>query len=99
MHRWLTQRGIAPERIIMEDAASSTRENIEFSMDIIHSLGGEDSDISIITAEYHIFRAKLIASRLGYDLDGIPARTSLWPIKLNYFIRECFGVWYTLVTG
>ena len=40
MYTWLTQRGLAPERIWMEDRATSTEENISFTLELIEEKTG-----------------------------------------------------------
>lgn len=92
MRIYLEGKGIAPERIIKEDRSTSTRENLEFSFDIIRERGGDPENAAIVTSEYHIYRAQLIAHSLGVDLHGIPAETTHITVKVNYFIREAFGV-------
>ena len=90
MYDWLTAEGIAPERIIMEDRATSTYENILFSYEYI----GDDARVAIVSSEYHLFRAKLIATALGHEVGTVAAHTTRPGVRLNYFIREVFGVTY-----
>ena len=94
MYRWLVSRGIAPDRIQMEDQASTTAENIRFTLDLLEKQGAVPEKIAIVSSEYHLFRAKMTARRLGVEAVGIPAKTGLIPLKLTYFFREIFGVWY-----
>lgn len=100
MYKWLTARGIDGSRIIIEDKATSTYENLKYSFDIIGSRDNvSDVSVAVVTSEYHIYRAKLLASSLDYDVSSIAADTGLLPVKLNYFIREAFGVTYQWVFG
>jgi len=93
---YLTARGIAPERIIMEDRATSTRENIRFSKEIIDSLGG--GSVAIVSSEYHLFRAKLMAREEGIsDPKGVAGHTTYPVLRLNYFLREAGGILYEIV--
>lgn len=94
MFLWLTQRGIAPERIIKEERARSTSENIVFSMELISADSRTSSPaIAVLTAEYHLYRAKETARREGFlNPLGVAAKTSLPVLKINYFIREAFAV-------
>ena len=100
MQIWLEAKGIAPERIIVEDRATSTRENLENSFALIRERGGEpDGNTAIVTSEYHLYRAKAMAEGLGVECFGVAGRTS-WPtLALNYFIREGFAVTYYKLTG
>lgn len=97
---WLEARGIDPSRIIVEDRATSTHENLEYSFALIRGRGGEpDGNCAIVTSEYHLYRAKALAARQGVECFGVAARTS-WPtLMLNYFIREGFAVTYYRLTG
>ena len=97
---WLEARGIEPERIIVEDRSTSTMENLENSIALIREAGGEpDGNCAIITSEYHLCRAKLMARSLGVEAWGVAAHTS-WPsLMLNYFIREAFAVTYYRIFG
>ena len=100
MRIWLESAGIAPERIIKEEKATSTMENLSFSLDIIESLGGDRSGrVAIVTSEYHLYRAKSMAASLGAQPLGVAAKTTLPVLKINYFIREAFAVAYMKVFG
>lgn len=97
MYDWLCKSGIDPDRIIKEDKAVSTYENLKFSREIIGSLTDKsDPTIAVVSSEYHLCRAKLIAKSLDMDIHTVPAHTTYFTIKLNYFIREAFGVTYQL---
>ena len=100
MFDWLTSEGIARERIIKEDKATSTLENLKFSFDIIRARGDDPgSGTAVVTSEYHIYRAKLLAHSLGEEVGGIAGHTTYFPIMLNYFLREAFGVTYQWIFG
>ena len=100
MYKWLTAKGIDGSRLILEDRATSTYENLKYSFEIIKSRGQEpDVSIAVVTSEYHIYRAKLLARSLDTEVGGIAADTTLFPVKLNYFIREAFGVTYQWIFG
>lgn len=95
MYEWLCEKGIDPERIIMENKATSTYENLKFSREIINARS-DNATIAVVSSEYHLCRAKLIAKTLDMDIHTVPAHTTYFSIKLNYFIREAFGVTYQL---
>ena len=95
MYDWLTARGIAPERVVREEKATSTLENLQFSIALIPE--AQRASIAVVSSEYHLYRAKLLAKVLGYDVLGVPAETTLPVLKLNYFIREALGVMYYTV--
>lgn len=100
MADWLTQHGIDKSRIILEDKATSTRENIAFSLDLIEEMTGVRPETAgIVSSEYHLFRAGLVAKQQGLTAVGIPAATHRTSLKINYFLREIAAVWYYLVFG
>ena len=95
MFVWLKGRGISPERLIKEEKSTSTQENIANALDIIRSRDdGFDGRIAICSSEYHLYRAKCMAKENGCDPVGVAGKTSYPVLKLNYFIREAFGVLY-----
>ena len=95
MYEWLYANGIDPTRIIMEDKASSTYENLKFSREIINELS-DDATVAVVSSEYHLCRAKLIAKTLDMEIHTVAAQTTYFTVMLNYFIREAFGVTYQL---
>lgn len=97
MYDWLCKSGIDHERIIMEDKAVSTYENLKFSREIINGRSNNPAPtIAVVSSEYHLFRAKLIAKSLDMEIHTVAAHTTYFTVKLNYFIREAFGVTYQL---
>ncbi len=101
MRQWLEARGVAPERIVMEPAATNTYENLKFSFDVIAEREGSMPDgVAIVSSEYHLLRAKLQAKKLGVDnCAGVAAKTTLPVLRTNYFMREAFGVAYERFFG
>ena len=96
----LTDRGIAPERVWMEDRATSTRENIRFSLDLIEEkTGTRPAEIGLVSSEYHLYRAGLLARAEQVMSFGIPAKTSWVTLRVNYFLREIAAVWYYTIFG
>jgi len=92
--------GIPPERIWLEENATSTWENITFSLDLIEEKTGlRPEKIGVLSSEYHLFRASLLAEKCNVDFVGIPARTSRFSQKVNHFMREVAGVWHYILLG
>ena len=96
----LTARGIDPQRLWLEEQATSTWENLKFSLNLIEEkTGTRPEKIGLLSSEYHLFRAGLFAGDCGVEAVGIPAKTS-WPsIRMNYFLREVAGVWHYIILG
>ena len=100
MHDWLVAQGIDTTRILQENRSTSTQENLQFSFDIIRARGDDPADgVAIVSSEYHLYRAKYMAARMGADPKGVAARTAHTSLRVNYFLREAFAVWYLWVFG
>ena len=92
MYRWLTDKGVAAERIIMEDKATSTEENLRFSLEIGGKTGFES--YAVVTADYHVCRAGLIAEKMGISAEMVAAETEYPVLAINYYFREAVALWY-----
>lgn len=90
IYNGLTQMGISPERIYLEEKSTNTRENLLFSRQIIESKG-LPSEIAVATDGFHELRAAMIASKLGFRCTSVPARTPLY-LASNFTTREILAV-------
>ena len=100
MFRHLTAMGIPQERLWLEEKATSTWENLQFSLELIEEKTGQRPEsIGLVSSEYHLFRADLFAKVWGVETVGIPAKTEWVTIRINYFLREVAGVWHYLLLG
>lgn len=92
MWNYLTEKGISQERLFLEEKSTTTIENLQFAKEIMDTEGlGED--IAIVTSEFHIYRASLIAKDLELNSYGVPGRT-YWALLPTYYMRELFGILY-----
>jgi len=100
MYDALVAMGIGPERIWLEEKATSTWENLNFSLDLIQErTGTRPGKIGVLSSEYHLFRASLFAKACNVEFVGIPAKTSRPSQMVNHFMREVAGVWHYLILG
>ena len=100
MYRELVMLGIDPKRIWIEDDATSTWENIQFTLNLIEEKTGQrPTKLGVLSSEYHLFRASLFAKACEVEFVGIPARTSRVSQMINHFMREVAGVWHYLLLG
>ncbi len=92
MKNYLISRGLSPDRIFMEDKSVSTKQNLEFSKEVIfeNSLA---EHITIVTDGFHQLRAEMIANHFGMSAYNISAPTSWWLVP-TYWVREWFGVFH-----
>lgn len=92
MYNYLIDKGIDEKRIFLEDQSTSTRENLLFSKNVI-----EQNDLpeamTIVTNEFHQYRAFLIAKNLGLEAYAVSGHTALWLFP-TYYTRELFGLIY-----
>jgi uncharacterized SAM-binding protein YcdF (DUF218 family) len=99
MKNYLTDNGIDENRLILEENATNTYQNIKNSGDIILSIDPDfDGTICVITEIYHVTRAKLCAEDMGFPVvvsqsgfNGFPVLTA------NYFVREVFALWNYMI--
>lgn len=96
----LTARGIPADRLWLEEHSTSTWENLHFTLDLIEEkTGTRPASIGLVSSEYHLFRAGVFAKECGITAIGIPAQTSMFSIKVNYFMREVAGIWHYIILG
>ncbi len=93
----LIARGIAADRILLEDRSTDTAENIRFSADLI----GDSADLTVlvVTNDFHCFRAAGIARRyLDADVGHLPADSILFLLP-HYMVREFAGLTVDFLQG
>lgn len=92
MGLYLISKGIEKDRIIYEDASTSTLENFIYSKKIIEKTANlSESKVLIVTSDYHMYRAKMIAKTLGYQCYGLTSKNSFM-VKINYVLRESLAL-------
>lgn len=86
-------------RLLKEPRATSTAENFRYACEILREIGiePESSTIAFVTNDFHIYRAELIARRMGVDAFGIPAELPWWWVNLTCYVRESFALVKTLI--
>jgi uncharacterized SAM-binding protein YcdF (DUF218 family) len=100
MYRELVNLGIDPKRIWIEDEATSTWENMKFTLDLIEEkTGTRPEKLGVLSSEYHLFRASLFAKACDVEFVGIPAKTSRASQAINHFMREVAGIWHYILLG
>lgn len=95
MFNELVNRGISPDRIIMEDKSTNTKENFLFSKKIMTDLNLGDSVI-IVTNNFHQLRAQMDASECGLTYGACPSKTSFFMLP-SYYLRELVGILYEFI--
>lgn len=95
MYRYLTEKGIEPERLLREDASTNTKENLLFSKKLLEE-SGFSGDITIVTSEFHAYRAAKTAERLGINSYSTPSHTFFLYLP-TYYVRELYGILYYII--
>lgn len=92
----LVKRGIDKSRIIIEDKAKNTKENIKFSYDIMSKNSKLGKDTAIITDNYHQLRSQLIARKQGVTSEIRSVNTENGIIGIicypTMFVREWLAI-------
>ncbi len=70
MHDTLIALGVSDTSILMEEDSTSTVENLRYSKAVLDSLGFENPSIGIVTTDFHMYRAKMLARRFGMEAQG-----------------------------
>lgn len=92
MKRFLYSNGVDEDRIIKEDKSTSTMENFKFSKEILEKIGApKEIRVMVLTNDFHMFRAKMLARRNGLIPYGLACSTPA-PVALNCYIREYFAL-------
>lgn len=92
MANYAISQGVPKNHIIIEDQSVNTYENILFSS---QHFASEDASFAIISTMYHLFRAELIAKKLGLKSVSYGAESGKkWVFNANAFIREFFAYLY-----
>lgn len=93
MADWLIQHGVAADRILLEDQADNTKENIEYSSAVLRDNGVDvTSNIAVVTSDYHLCRSHLLWGVPWMVPVAAHMPEAYWPLTVNYFIREAFAV-------
>lgn len=97
MAEYLMEKGIAAERILLEDKSTSTSENLRFSKAILEEQG-ITGEYMLATDAFHQYRAQYLAKQEGMTCCAVSAETS-WYLLPTYWVREWFGILHAWVFG
>ncbi len=93
MQKYLIEKGVPKEQIIVEDKSTSTKENFMFAKELL-LLNGIESDekIAFATNHFHCYRSMQYAKAAGYNnVSTISSKTGFFSIAPSY-IREVFAI-------
>ncbi len=100
MGDYLRAHGLAPARIVQEEASTSTELNLRLSQPLLAARGVALGDpVVVVTSDFHTWRAQRIAVRQGWQqVQAVGAPTPLY-IRYNAWLREYFAIASSALLG
>ncbi|WP_252502519.1 YdcF family protein [Sporosarcina sp. Marseille-Q4943] len=95
MRRYLTENGVKEERLLLETESTSTYENLLYSKKLLPK---DVNAVTIITSDFHLARARMIAASLDLETDAWPAKTPK-SVEAKHHIRERLALIKTVIVG
>ena len=92
----LIARGVDPARILMEDQATDTVQNMVLSKAL---LPGPDAKCGLVTNNFHVARSLLLAKKAGYTDMKAGAATFTRMNLPHYVVREAIGLFVQKLGG
>ena len=93
MAEYLIKQGIPSDRLILEEEAHNTAQNIKYSVALMEQLGLENRTVMVVSNEFHLYRAERIFERYDMDVYSLPAPTpKIGLIPINSYAREYCSV-------
>ena len=90
MGDYLVEHGVAPQDLLVEDRATTTRENLRFAREL-QLEAGREGPLMAVTNDYHVLRAALLTRKLGFEADVVGGRTARY-YRPSAFLREFVAV-------
>ncbi len=90
---YLLKKGIEESRILLEDQSYNTVQNIRNSKALIEKKTDPlTQTIVIVSSDYHLFRASLLAKREGFKDVSCKGGHGIWILLPQYYTREFFAL-------
>jgi uncharacterized SAM-binding protein YcdF (DUF218 family) len=86
MSAYLGEKGVPADRILLEDKAATTEENLRFSVALLDERDRKGKVLAV-TNNYHVFRTAILSRRLRLRLNVVGARTAPYFVP-SAFLRE-----------
>lgn len=98
MAAYLESKGVPAPQILLEDRATSTEENFQYSRALLDARLPPGYRVVFVTDEFHVYRAGRIAAAQGLDATFC-ARATPWYFWAPNFLREDLAVLKLWLTG
>ena len=91
MGKWLTQKGVDPSRIYLEDLSTDTRENLRNARALMEQ-EGLSQPIAVVSNSFHLYRARILAEKAGFEevqtLSAPVPKVPLRWLTASVYLRE-----------
>lgn len=95
MYTYLVEAGIEESRILQEDTSTSTYENLQYSKKLLPE---DETAVTIISSDFHLARAQLLAKSIGLKTDVVAAKTPK-VVEQKLRLREKLALMKTILVG
>ena len=88
-------KALYPDKaFLLEEKSTSTAENFRYSKAVLSAEGidPESADIMVVTNDFHMARACLLAQRQGIHTLTLSAPLPYGYLTVNYYVREAFAL-------
>lgn len=92
MADYLVKNGVAEDKIIKEEKATSTNENMKYSKEILDGYFEGEYKIAVITNNFHIYRGVTIAENEGFKNVSHMHAGLKWYNMLPCYLRESLAI-------
>lgn len=90
MRDYLVDKTIPPQAILLEDAATTTEENLRLSIAMLEDQGPPER-VAAVTNNFHVFRTAMLARSLRLPVDVIGSPTAFYFLP-SAFLREFVAI-------
>lgn len=91
MKRYLAEKGVDENKIIMEDKSTSTITNFKYSHQIMKEKGLKEDSVVFVTNAYHVYRAAFYAKAEGLTVKHLGTDIIWYTVPMNY-MREMLAI-------
>ncbi len=92
MEKYLLEHGVYKDKIIKEEKATSTNENMRFSKQILDEHFDKEYHIAVITNNFHIYRGVSIAKNEGFENITHMHAGLQWYNLIPCYLRESLAI-------
>lgn len=99
MKKYLVEKGLPEDRIILEERAKDTKENVKFSWEIIEEMGADVDKIVSVSNKFHVPRIRLLCYMNGFESEVSAADDPAGMTVFASLVREYMSYVKLLLTG